>query len=328
MSSGFSKFFFLVLLLIGSLKTFAVDKKDESAKDVKAIVPKLNLEFWNKDPQLTENNNCYNYSTNRVTNDFAQPGSASKAQYKKLTCKAVYEAASLDWGLTPTKFIEFKEKEDVTLIALVVDAGRDFHWYRRDDNGLWTHKMGWLKATTFDNNRKLIQDPEKADRGTYKDFCGYFKIESFPLDKEEQNAGYVRIGGMKELPEVTKKSKKSKVIVDMYSGRPNPEFSLHDLLAKKQFQAEMENLKVQSLSTTVQGLLEREALINEFSDLTEKLGYRGIVIVDEEGLIYPAGSTVKVHQGLAVSSIEGRENYFKTKSGAEIEKLVLDEVKK
>ena len=40
--------------------------------------------------------------------------------------------------------------------------GDDFHWYRLDDNGLWSQKPGPGNATNLDGKGNLIHDPRKA----------------------------------------------------------------------------------------------------------------------------------------------------------------------
>ncbi len=61
-------------------------------------------------------------------------------------------------------------------VALVVAPGYDFHWYRLDDNGLWSHKPGGTQATNLDKSNNLITDPRTANRGPYTDFCGFFCV--------------------------------------------------------------------------------------------------------------------------------------------------------
>lgn len=67
--------------------------------------------------------------------------------------------------------------------ALVVAPGRDYHYYRQDDdlNGKWSHKPGYKPSTDKDSNGNVIHDPNEAARdygGTlnYKDFCGYMCV--------------------------------------------------------------------------------------------------------------------------------------------------------
>lgn len=61
--------------------------------------------------------------------------------------------------------------------AIVVAPRRDYHYYRLNDEGYWTHKPGYKPSTAYDADNKLILDPEKANRKYgelhYTDFCGY-----------------------------------------------------------------------------------------------------------------------------------------------------------
>jgi len=138
-------------------------------------VPPYSPAYWNDGGTIQYNNNCYNYGNNKKTNTFAQPGRAAGAMYASLTCNAVYNAAIAD-GLesVPASGICPDEKDKV---ALVVDPGTDYHWYRLDSGGMWSHKPGGTMATNLDNSGNPIGNPETADRCggwlCYTDFCGY-----------------------------------------------------------------------------------------------------------------------------------------------------------
>ena len=60
--------------------------------------------------------------------------------------------------------------------ALVVLYGSegDYHWFRRDSDGTWSHKRGSDPATNLDFSDNVITNPETADRGPYTTFGGYF----------------------------------------------------------------------------------------------------------------------------------------------------------
>ena len=131
--------------------------------------------YWNGNDRQGSNN-CYNYANNKATNTFAQPGRANGLSFS-LTCDSVRLAAIAD-GLEPipdypSTLLNFK-----TGVALVVAPGYDYHWYRLDENGMWTHKAGGTPATQFDNSGNLISDPRTANRGIYTQFCGFFTLWS------------------------------------------------------------------------------------------------------------------------------------------------------
>jgi len=64
--------------------------------------------------------------------------------------------------------------------ALVVAPYRDFHYYRLNDDGVWTHKPGYKPSTNVDSDKMPITNPEKANRNygalNYSDFCGYLCV--------------------------------------------------------------------------------------------------------------------------------------------------------
>ena len=132
--------------------------------------------FWNNDPSVRQRNNCYNYASNKRTNTFAQPGRGSGQIYTAITCAAVSAAALRD-GLH-RRFNCFADSEKPRyLVALVVAPGPgfvDFHWYRKNKEGFWSHKPGSTAARNVDNSGKLITNPETCNRGPYTQFCGYF----------------------------------------------------------------------------------------------------------------------------------------------------------
>lgn len=73
-------------------------------------------------------------------------------------------------------------------IALVVDRGEDYHYYkhvtkhtRKGKKGVWLHKDGSNPAKDYDADGLPIVDPEFASRDyrprsflNYEDFCGFY----------------------------------------------------------------------------------------------------------------------------------------------------------
>lgn len=280
-----------------------------------SLVPKMELDFWNGYSRIQISNNCYNYSTNRVTYNYAQPGEASGQKYAELSCESVYLAASKDLGLQPTEFFPYSLKNDETLIALVVAPDYDYHWYRRDDTGLWSHKMGGTPATSTDDNGEAILSPEKASRGLYTEFCGYFKIKNFPTDEHEQNGGYVRIGNMSRLPD---ENTPSQIQILKFSGRENPSFSLQALLAHPHFQFQLAGLK----ERVMQGGSVKDMSPLHFQD--PHLGYNGIEIQDFEGLLFKKNTFVRLKNGLAIiHSSDGSVEVLKDAVFSKIESSLL-----
>ena len=61
-------------------------------------------------------------------------------------------------------------------VALVV-SNSDYHWYRQDSDGLWSHKQGTYPVQRTDNSGDLIVDPMIANRGAYSTFVGFFAVK-------------------------------------------------------------------------------------------------------------------------------------------------------
>lgn len=139
-------------------------------------IPPFDPGKWNNNPTVMRNNNCYNYGNDTITNTFAQPGrgTGQEGPYPP-TCAGTSAAANRD-GLKsiPSPDITPAEGHIVALVVASNPGFLDYHWYRRDSNGMWSHKPGQTAARNTDNSGRLISDPRNCDRGPYNDFCGFF----------------------------------------------------------------------------------------------------------------------------------------------------------
>ncbi len=65
-------------------------------------------------------------------------------------------------------------------VALVTyfesSTNKDYHWYRQDSDGLWSHKLGHLAISRLDESGNPIIDPMLCDRDNYPTFVGYFAV--------------------------------------------------------------------------------------------------------------------------------------------------------
>ena len=144
--------------------------------------PDYNPALWN-DPKIKNSTNCYAYAANDPAGHppgKPQPGEHCGAPITDVTCAEVGRGASCD-GMTPAPNPP-TAKAGYYPVALVMDPGIDYHWYRLDGNGRWIHKPGNTEATDVNASGKVITNPETADRnyGTvnYQQFCGYYYVPS------------------------------------------------------------------------------------------------------------------------------------------------------
>ena len=52
----------------------------------------------------------------------------------------------------------------------------DYHWYRQNSDGTWSHKPGTTAVRRTDNSGNHIIDPETCDRGLYTNFLGFYAV--------------------------------------------------------------------------------------------------------------------------------------------------------
>jgi hypothetical protein len=174
-------------------------------------------------------NNCYNYATNQKTCTFAQPGRGTGRQYPRITCDEVKAAAVRD-GL---KAVDGPDGcgENECLVALVVSPGNDYHWYRRNRDGSWSHKPGGTCVTDRDSAGRRITDPRTAERKVYKrngqldfeytEFCGFMCVAwaNLKVIQDEEPGPGPSPGGDGEYIEAS---------ALCYSGIESPSWSIDD----------------------------------------------------------------------------------------------------
>jgi hypothetical protein len=149
------------------------------ASYIERCIPMYQPAAWNDGNGIQLNNNCYNYGCDIQTGTYAQPGRAhgiTVTQSDLNDCTKVRQGAIAD-GLKPVECDAGCGCDECQhQVALVVSPGWDYHWYRKDRDGRWSHKMAWTPATNLDNSGNLITDPRTADRGSYTIFCGCFCV--------------------------------------------------------------------------------------------------------------------------------------------------------
>jgi hypothetical protein len=144
--------------------------------------------------------NCYSYLLNRPDYYWSVPGEgfvkAQTQEYFKNFDKKFKNISLNDFrehlilgaikdGLTP---IEVAVDKDEYYLAVLFysDSEKDFHWYRKDDNGFWSHKNGREAASNVDDDGRLITNPLQCANPLYPIFGGFFLVPKagIQLNKE------------------------------------------------------------------------------------------------------------------------------------------------
>lgn len=163
------------------IKNIDIFRDDIILRPVCPCAPAPDLAAWNTDPDVTWDNNCYNYGTNYRSDSFAQPGEATGQIYTTFSaCDVAAPAISVKKGAVSDGLVDKPNQDNKCispghLTALVLHSG-DYHWYRKGSNGRWSHKPGHTPATLHDNSGNIITDPRTCDRGPYINFCTFMQV--------------------------------------------------------------------------------------------------------------------------------------------------------
>jgi hypothetical protein len=185
--------------------------------------PEFNPDLYNKHKGVKEALNCFAYAFDyrRLPKDctkdgcsvpFPQPGRASGyPKWSEVNGKRCPDLLARLFGDVPDlKMGSFQEKcpKNYSKIGLVVDEDEDYHFYRQDSNGYWSHKPGATNVTHIDGTGRPIYDPQLASRYypdsglNYDEFCSYLCI---PKNKKL----HFKRGGNRSTKRNTKKVKRS-----------------------------------------------------------------------------------------------------------------------
>jgi len=143
-----------------------------------------------------ENNNCYTYAINQPVNPY------TKEKYKDyLYCQPGYlggkrkegrnehvhdnfhilidlakkDLHEIGYEMIESTYEEYVDDIDCWKVAFAYSK-TDYHWYRQNIDGTWSHKVGQNEIRNYDKLGNTIYNPRECDRGKYINFVGYFMI--------------------------------------------------------------------------------------------------------------------------------------------------------
>jgi len=180
--------------MIRYYKNYSLDDKDIDYQDVLSPTSGYEPEFeptkWN-DNNVQHNHNCYAYVLNTIAGKRSgkpQPGYFSNfppLRTKDYNCLAFYERLKKDIpSMYITSFDEQCKKGFYKgFIAIdTKDEDQDYHFYRQDKSGYWSHKPGRQKAIDYDADMQKIENPVTANRKyeyfNYSKPCFFFCINN------------------------------------------------------------------------------------------------------------------------------------------------------
>jgi hypothetical protein len=144
--------------------------------------------LWNNTDSIRESHNCYSYAMGKIVKGLeskAQPGYASGFNHvnnNNFTCSSFRKRLKKD---VPGSYLETFDKSCLPgfyKVFLALDPGNDYHWWRQDSNGMWSHKPGSTNVVNVDASQKKIKNPLLSNRHfknrNYKEPCFFACIYS------------------------------------------------------------------------------------------------------------------------------------------------------
>ena len=132
----------------------------------------------NKWEDVENTHNCYAYTLNQYKDkkiNYPQMGKFGIKHFDKyynedrdFTCSAYEHRVLRDNPLIYRVKDGEQCKKDYYKGHFVVAPNKDFHWYRQDDNGNFSHKPGQLYVRDFDVSKNKIKDPVLSNRSDFK----------------------------------------------------------------------------------------------------------------------------------------------------------------
>jgi hypothetical protein len=159
-----------------------------------ALPPDPQLNMW-----VGPANNCYNYGINQKDNDFKQPGNDNYGLPANPTAAqvgaAVLQGAKND-GLVNINWQPGQPipapPQGFNLVALgsVGGARPDYHWWRLNGDGTWSHKRGQTPAkTTYTDGQGMEQtltDPRDGNQRDGYTLVGFMGTPKGPVGQQQQ----------------------------------------------------------------------------------------------------------------------------------------------
>lgn len=152
--------------------------------------PKWNPRQWNQIEKIIAHHNCYSYATDTYSlnrNGKAQPGYFSGldgVEEDQYNCLNFLKRLRRDIPSFVLTSFDAKCPKGFHKAFMAIDPKKndvDYHFYRQDRNGRWSHKPGRTEVTNLDAKNKPILNPLKANR-KYSGYqyiipCFFFCIE-------------------------------------------------------------------------------------------------------------------------------------------------------
>lgn len=164
------------------------DKREEAIfSPLSGDDPPFDPARWNDKKKIRKTHNCYAYVFDIINENFdrkPQPGYYSGYDHMSndeiRSCDKLMERVKSDNPSVISSTFDKKCPKGYRKGYVAVDTSDnpDYHFYRLDKDGTWSHKPGSTRARMENFDGKVILRPDKARRESeshyYDRSCGYF----------------------------------------------------------------------------------------------------------------------------------------------------------
>ena len=137
------------------------------------IVRYSDREFYDKDSSEPYAAQPGVFSGTKISdNDWCNIFWGDNPDYEKLISAVTADAQAMGFNFIPQDEYDGNMTDGYWVLLVVSSAKGDYHWYRQNPDGSWSHKMAWLDA----ENLGFIDPVEHADSIYYERTVGYFYV--------------------------------------------------------------------------------------------------------------------------------------------------------
>ncbi|WP_337044966.1 hypothetical protein [Emticicia sp. 17c] len=146
--------------------------------------PTFEPETWNNNLQLLTNNNCYTYALNIKGMSKPYGTDPNRTPFGNIIYNCLQDGLQVIQAIS-----DYSTEYCIALFSasplsdISANKINDYHFFRRDSSGVWSHKNGQCNVSNLDFSGSIITNIMQCDTGRYKHFLGLFRVTPSAIEK-------------------------------------------------------------------------------------------------------------------------------------------------